>query len=598
MFQAFKRWLESRHLRFAFSVAVVLMAFLVRRFAVILLGAELPPFITFYPAVMIVAMCAGLRSGLMVTFLTAAITEYWILPPAGSLKIEHPSDAIALAIFCAMGVFVSLLAERYRRYQQQVAAFDKEKELREIRKKTAMALASTQDVVLITDAQGNFVEFNDAFLKYYRFKSREECVRNFEELTGVIDIFLANGEPLPTSEWPIALALSGHTITNAERMIRRKDSGEVWIGSYSFSPIRDENGALVGSVMGVREITEQKRAENALRASEARYRTAFQASLDGIAITRLSTGEYLDANQTLLDMLGYMRDEVLGETSLELGVWTNPHDRENMTAILRNRSSYRDFQAQFTRKNGDIFWGVMSVATIDMDGERCVLSIIRDISDAKLAEQEIRNLAFFDPLTGLANRRLLVDRLSKDLIAGSRTPHNRALLFVDLANFKTLNDTLGHQIGDQMLREVGHRLANSICEAATVGRHGGDEFYLMLEDLSNDPEEAAAHAQFVAERILEEVERPFLLDGRECNSSCSIGITVFGSETWKTHDLLQRADLAMYQAKAAGRGSVRFFSRSCRPLSTPAPPWKTISARASKLGNLNSTISLSLAVAA
>ncbi len=560
MFEAFKRWLDRRHLRFAVALVVVLAAFQARQFAVTVFGAELPPFITFYPAVMIVALLAGLWPGLFATLVTAAISEYWILPPAGSFKLERLSDAIALAIYCAMGCFMSLFAERYRRYQQRVAVFDSEKELREIRKKTAMALASTQDVVLITDAQGNFVEFNDAFLKYYRFKSREECVKSFAELTGVIDIFLSNGEPLPTSQWPIALALSGHTLSNAERMLRRKDTGEIWIGSYNLNPILNEDGALVGAVIGVREITEQKRAENALRTSEARYRIAFQTSLDGIAITRLNTGEYLDANQTLLDMLGYGPEEVLGKTSLELGVWTNPHDRENMTAILRNRSSYRDFQTQFTRKNGDVFWGVVSVATIDMDGERCVLSVIRDISDAKLAEQEIRNLAFFDPLTGLANRRLLMERLSKDLVAGSRTHRNHALLFIDLDNFKTLNDTLGHLIGDMMLREVGRRLANSICESATVGRLGGDEFYILLEELSNDRDEAAAHAQLEAEKILQQVERPFLLDGRECNSSCSIGITLFGSEDWKTHELLQRADLALYQAKEGGRSAVRFFS--------------------------------------
>lgn len=560
MFERFKRRLESRPLRIAFSLVVVLIAFLARQLAIILLGAELPPFITFYPAIMIVAMLAGLWPGLLITFFTAAITEYWILPPAGSFKLARPSDTIALSIYCIMGVCVSLLAERYRRYQRQIAAFEKDKELREIRKKTAMALASTQDVVLITDAKGNFVEFNDAFLKYYRFKSREESVKSLAELSGVIDIFLTSGEPVPLSEWPIQLALSGHSVSNSELMLRRKDTGEEWFGSYSFSPIRDENGAIAGSVMGVHEITEQKRAENALRASEERYRAAFQTSLDGIAITRLSNGEILDVNQTLLDMLGCEREETLGKTTLELGIWTNLYDRENLMAILRNRSSYRDFQAQFTRKNGDVFWGLASVSIIELDGERCMLTMLRDLSNAKLAEQEIRNLAFFDPLTGLSNRRLLIERLDMNLGTKSRGHHHRALLFIDLDNFKTLNDTLGHQIGDQMLREVGHRLADTIREAATIGRLGGDEFYVMLDELSVEPEEAAAHAQFVAEKVLAELEKPFHLDGRECNISGSTGITVFGSEDWKTDELLQRADLALYQAKATGRGTVRFFS--------------------------------------
>jgi len=176
------------------------------------------------------------------------------------------------------------------------------------------------------------------------------------------------------------------------------------------------------------------------------------------------------------------------------------------------------------------------------------------------AHDEIRNLAYFDPLTGLPNRRLLLDRLQQTLAAGFRSNRKRALLFVDLDDFKTLNDTLGHHIGDLLLQEVARRIVASIREADTVARLGGDEFVVLLQDLSEQPEDAAAQAKIVAEKILATIHQPYLLDGRECRSSSSIGITVFGNRRDSTNEVLQQADIAMYQAKAAGRNTLHFFA--------------------------------------
>jgi len=184
----------------------------------------------------------------------------------------------------------------------------------------------------------------------------------------------------------------------------------------------------------------------------------------------------------------------------------------------------------------------------------------RELQQLKAAHDEIRNLAFFDPLTSLPNRRLLLDRLRQTLAASVRTKHKRALLFVDLDDFKTLNDTLGHHIGDLLLQEVARRILASIRETDTVARLGGDEFVVLLQDLSEIPEEAAAQAKLVAEKILVTLHQPYLLDGRECRSSSSIGITVFGNPSDSTNEVLQQADIAMYQAKAAGRNTLHFFA--------------------------------------
>jgi diguanylate cyclase (GGDEF)-like protein len=183
-----------------------------------------------------------------------------------------------------------------------------------------------------------------------------------------------------------------------------------------------------------------------------------------------------------------------------------------------------------------------------------------ELQQLQAAHDEIRNLAFFDSLTGLPNRRLLLDRLQQTLAASFRNNRKRALLFVDLDDFKTLNDTLGHHIGDLLLQEVARRIVASIREADTVARWGGDEFVVLLQDLSELPEDAAAQAKIVAEKILATIHEPYLLDGRECRSSSSIGITVFGNRQDSTSEVLQQADIAMYQAKAAGRNTLHFFA--------------------------------------
>ena len=184
----------------------------------------------------------------------------------------------------------------------------------------------------------------------------------------------------------------------------------------------------------------------------------------------------------------------------------------------------------------------------------------RELQQLKVAHDEIRTLAFFDPLTGLPNRRMLLDRLRQTLAGSTRSSHKRALLFVDLDDFKTLNDTLGHHVGDLLLQEVARRIAACVRETDTVARLGGDEFVVLLHDLSDKAEVAAAHAKSIAEKILADVDQPYLLSGRECRSSSSIGITVFGDPGDSTNEVLQQADIAMYQAKAAGRNTIRFFA--------------------------------------
>ena len=204
----------------------------------------------------------------------------------------------------------------------------------------------------------------------------------------------------------------------------------------------------------------------------------------------------------------------------------------------------------------------MSASVMEFAGVPCILSVTRDISDIKLAETQIRDLAFYDPLTRLPNRRLLMDRLRLSLAASARDARERALFFVDLDNFKTLNDTLGHENGDLLLKEVARRLATCVRKSDTVARLGGDEFVIMLEGLSGNADEAAAEAETVGGKILAAVGQPYQLAGHECRSTPSIGITMFGDKRENIDDLLKQADIAMYRAKESGRNTMRFFSPS------------------------------------
>ncbi len=283
-------------------------------------------------------------------------------------------------------------------------------------------------------------------------------------------------------------------------------------------------------------------------------------TMDAVALNRMDDGKYLDCNLAFLGVTGYTRDEVIGRTSMDLGIWADVRDRLKMVEMVKQTGVCRNFEAQFRKKNGDLLWGMMSATVMEIDNEPCLLSITRDMSEAKTAESEIKRLAYYDPLTGLPNRRMLLEKLRQALTYDRRNSRKRALLFVDLDNFKTLNDTLGHHVGDLLLQEVAHRITSCIRETDTAARIGGDEFVVMLENLSEAQEEAASQAKQVAEKILTRIAEPQTLSHRECISTASIGITVFGHGKESGTQILQEADIAMYQAKAAGRSAIRYFA--------------------------------------
>jgi diguanylate cyclase (GGDEF)-like protein/PAS domain S-box-containing protein len=320
----------------------------------------------------------------------------------------------------------------------------------------------------------------------------------------------------------------------------------------------DEIGELIVGFNRLLETLGMREA--ALRESEERYRTAFKTSPDAVNINRLADGQYLEINDGFTRVVGWTSDEVVGRTSQEINIWRNTEDRQRLVEALQSKGFCENLEADFVAKDGKVIRALMSAHVMKLQGVPCILSVTRDITERKTAEAQIRSLAFSDPLTGLPNRRLLKDRLEQAMAAASRHGYQSALLFIDLDDFKLLNDTLGHDKGDLLLKQIANRLISCVREGDTVARLGGDEFVVLLENLSSTLPEAAAQAQVVAVKILSTLGHPYELEGHGHHSTASIGVTLFGGTSRENiEEPLKRAELAMYEAKATGRNSMRFF---------------------------------------
>jgi diguanylate cyclase (GGDEF)-like protein/PAS domain S-box-containing protein len=350
---------------------------------------------------------------------------------------------------------------------------------------------------------------------------------------------------------------------NFETQWRHRNGELLWV-QISASLVELE--AVQCSLAVIRDVTEAKAAERrialsaeARRQSEQRYRTAFQTSLDAISITRMSDAAIIDVNQAFLDISGYEREELIGRTTFDLGLWADQRDRDYLTRTLYQKPIIRDLEVRFRRKNGAIFWGRISVSIIDLNGAQCMLFVSRDISNIKAAEEEIHSLAYYDPLTELPNRKLLLEQLQKMLSDESHHHLNKALLYIDLDNFQVLNDTLGHSIGDLVLQEAARRIRECLHKSHFVARLGGDEFVAILDGISPVLDKAAIQARLVSESIKDSLGRAYQHGDRHYLGTASIGIKLFGNEEQRAEVLLQQAGIALGHAKSDGRNAIRFF---------------------------------------
>ena len=323
-----------------------------------------------------------------------------------------------------------------------------------------------------------------------------------------------------------------------------------------------------GVAIHLRDVTARHKSEEQLRLLESSI-----ARLNDVVIIT-EAGPFsapgpriVFVNEAFERRTGYTRDEVLGRTPRLLqGPDTQRGELDHIRAALEQWEPVRVDLINY-KKNGEPFWVDLDISPV-WDSTRKLthwVAVGRDISERKSAEEKIQYLAFYDPLTKLPNRQLLLDRLHVALSDQDR-PREGALMFIDLDNFKILNDTLGHQKGDMLLQQVAERLRSCVAKGDTVARLGGDEFVILIENSHAKPLEPAAAARIVSDRILTTLGEPYVLPGYLHHSTCSIGVTLFGKEPCSVSELLKQADLAMYQAKNLGRNAVCFFDPAMQAL--------------------------------
>jgi diguanylate cyclase (GGDEF)-like protein/PAS domain S-box-containing protein len=299
-----------------------------------------------------------------------------------------------------------------------------------------------------------------------------------------------------------------------------------------------------------------RRAQAEVVRQEASYRSQFADNSAVFVLFELD-GSVIDANQAALTFYGHSREALKKLTLYEISMRTTAEVRDTLQNMGPNGGGR--FESRHRLADGSVRDVSVSVSMVQMAGRLAMHAIMFDITDKKRAEAEIENLAFFDPLTRLPNRRLLLDRLGQALSNTQRNGRKGALLFIDLDNFKTLNDAHGHEKGDRLLVQTGQRLRECVRFGDTVARLGGDEFVVMLKDLQPQPHEAASQVKVVAAKVLAALNQPYQLEGIEYHGSGSLGVALFGDPADNIDELFKRADMALYEAKGMGRNAMRFF---------------------------------------
>ena len=350
----------------------------------------------------------------------------------------------------------------------------------------------------------------------------------------------------------------------------RASSGQV-LGTFALYhrkpqlPDADEVQLIEQSAHLASIAIEKTRALQELRDSEAHFRGIFEHVADAILLIGLD-GFVRDANPAACQVYGYAHHEFVGLHGSKF-VHTD-HVGKFETALAAVQAGQNcSLESMDLHKDGTPFPMEVHISPFSHRGESVMLCVINDVTERKKLVDQVRQMAFYDPLTGLPNRRLLNDRLSQAMAASKRSGLFGALMFLDLDNFKPLNDRHGHGVGDLLLTEVARRLSECVREVDTVARLGGDEFVVMLTELDAAQATATGQASAVAEKIRVSLAQPYLLNTLETrpsetqvmhHCSASIGVVLFVNHEVSQVDLLRRADAAMYQAKAAGRNAIRF----------------------------------------
>jgi diguanylate cyclase (GGDEF)-like protein/PAS domain S-box-containing protein len=423
-----------------------------------------------------------------------------------------------------------------------------EEALRRSEERYRTIMDETHDDYYEVDLAGNYTFVNDAWCRSVGYTSEELIGINYKVTNASEDIER-------TYKAFNQVYLTGQPIKAFTTKFVRKD-GSYGLGELSAFPMRNEQGEIIGFRGVSHDVTERVRMEEALRQSEERYRTILAEIEEGYYEVDLA-GNIRFVNKAACRQFGYSEKELIGSN---YRAYVPKEDIKGVykawNKVYRTGEPLQSYPFATVRKDGTQIFVENSVSPLrDKSGSIIGFrAVSRDVTQRKQFEQKLADMATHDPLTGLPNRSLLNDRLTMGLALSRRNGNRLAILMLDLDRFKVVNDTMGHAIGDQLLKAVAGRLEGITRKSDTIARMGGDEFVLVLPQISS-PNDSGKLAQ----RILDVFEGPFVLDGHQLKVTTSIGIAIYPDDGKEIEILLKNADNAMYQAKEEGRDMYRFY---------------------------------------
>jgi len=425
---------------------------------------------------------------------------------------------------------------------------DKSRDLDRLRREHALILDSAGEGILSLDLDGKQRLVNPTAARLLGYRPEEMLGRSDHRLWHLI---CADGDGPASDQCSIVACMrDGKLRTQTEDLFRRKD-GSAFPVAYTAAPLT-RAGKIEGAVVVFRDITERKQAEERLRLAAS----VFENTAEGVVITD-PRGRVVEINRAFTDILGYTREEVIDRNPR---MWQSQrHDKQFYRGLWRALLETGQWRGEIwnRRKNGAVFPEWLTISSVLDEGGRLshYVGVFSDISKIKQSEAQLDHLAHHDPLTDLPNRLLLNERLAQAIRHARRQGSQLALIFLDLDQFKHINDSLGHPVGDLLLQGAAARLLGCVREDDTVARIGGDEFVIMLEGI-----ERAEHAAVAAQKIIAGLSGTFQLEQHRIGISASLGICLFPDDGEDAETLLRNADAAMYKAKAEGRNTYRFYT--------------------------------------
>lgn len=468
------------------------------------------------------------------------------------------SGTMGIAVTLFIGFMLASMRQVYRSMHENIVlrieAVERERSLQIGEARFRHMFEENDSAMLLVDpATGAIVKANAAASRFYGYTIDHLCNMNLAE----ISIQKPEGIAMATQQ-------AIHGDLNHLYSFHRLATGEVRTVEAHSSLVEVDGRMQLFSI--VYDITDRQKLEASLHLHDA----ALNAAANAIVITD-KDGLIVWVNQAFTHMTGYRPEEAMGhmlEERIKSGMQSESDIKHLWQTILAGRTWHGELVNR--RKDGSIYHEEMTITPVS-DGNNVIrnfVAIKQDISERKKSEEQIHNLAFFDPLTSLPNRRLLNDRLQQSLAANKRSGRYAALIFLDLDNFKSLNDTHGHDVGDLLLIEVAHRISHCVRDVDTIARFGGDEFVVMISELDVNRDESISQASIVAEKIRTALAEPYVLtvqqDGMETtvehHCTSSIGVVMFINHGISTEEILKRADIAMYQAKEGGGNQACFYN--------------------------------------